>query len=366
MYKKRVVLISNIPSPYKVDLFFEMQKNTELYDFYPIYTNASEDNRSWTPDETKMFHSVILSSRVLKLRTGLDHRYIHFPPSINPVLDRINPEAVIAWEYNPAALLALRWCRKHHKKFIHATEGTLTSEHDLNPVQKTSRKYITQRADGFIACSTKAKEKLRTWGVKSEDIETALLTVDIEPYLKLAYTPQPGRILYVGSLAERKGLDLLIQALPLIRQKFELHIAGDNECEKKEKLKELLRTKHLDHAVVWKGFLQGDELRREYQEAAVFVLPTREDCFGLVLVEALVAGLPIVSSKYADGAYDVIREGVNGTIVDPFVPSELAKGIEQYLRNTEDMRANSRDTIDSFRFSAVIQHFYAELNRTIH
>ena len=366
MYKKRVVLISNIPSPYKVDLFWEMQKNTDQYDLYPIYTNASEDNRSWTPDETKMFHSVILTSKVLKLRTGLDYRYIHFPPSIKPVLDRINPNAVIAWEYNPAALLALRWCRKHHRKFIHATEGTLTSEHDLNPVQKASRKYITQKADGFIACSTKAKEKLIAWGVNSENIETALLTVDIEPYLFLPYTPVSGRILYVGSLAERKGLDLLIQALPLIRQKFELHIVGDSECEEKEKLKELLKTKHLDHTVVWRGFLQGENLRKEYQEAAVFVLPTREDCFGLVLVEAMAVGLPIVSSKYADGAYDVIKEGVNGTIVDPFIPSELARGIETYLRNREDMRVHSKDTIDAFRFSDVIQHFYKELNRTIY
>ena len=98
----------------------------------------------------------------------------------------------------------------------------------------------------------------------------------------------------------------------------------------------------------------------------VFVFPTREDCFGLVLVEALAVGLPIVSSKYAAGAYDVIKEGINGIIVDPFVPSELARGIEKYLRNTEDMRVYSKDTIDAFRFSDVIQHFYKELNRTIH
>ena len=363
MYKKRIALISNIPSPYKVDLFWEMQKNTENYDFYPIYTNANEDNRSWTPDETKMFHSVILNSTVLKLRTGLDYRYVHFPPSVNPVLNRINPDVLIAWEYNPAALLALRWCKRHQKKFIHATEGTLTSEHDLNPVQKASRKYITQRADGFIACSTKAKEKLMAWGINEEDIEVALLTVNIAPYLSEPYTPVLGRVLYVGSLAERKGLDLLIQALPLIRQKFELHIVGDKEGEEKEKLKALLKTKHLDHTVVWRGFLQGEELRKEYQEAAVFVLPTREDCFGLVLVEALASGLPIVSSRYADGAYDVIQEGVNGTIVDPFIPSELAKGIEIYLRNTEDQRIKMKPVIDSFTFANVTEHFYQALNR---
>lgn len=366
MYKKRVVLISNIPSPYKVDLFYHMQNSTDAYDFYPVYTNASEDNRSWTPDESRMFHSVILSSRVLKLSTGIDHRYVHLPPSLSPVLDRINPDAVIAWEYNPAALMALRWCRKHHKKFIHATEGTLNSEKNLNPVQKLSRQYICKHADSFIACSTKSKEKLIAWGIPESAIETALLTVDIEPYLNHPYTPEPGRILYVGSLAERKGLDLLIQALPLIRQKFELHIAGDSEGEEKERLKQILKDKHLDHKVIWKGFLQGEDLYREYQEAAVFVLPTREDCFGLVLVEALAAGVPIVASKYADGAYDVIQEGTNGTIRDPFIPVELAKGLETYLQNKSDMRKTAPDIIQKFLFSDVIQHYYSKLDQCVH
>ncbi len=366
MYKKRIALISNIPSPYKVDLFYQLQTNTEEYDFYPIYTNANEDNRSWTPDETKMFHSVILSSRVLKLSTGIDHRYVHLPPSMNPVLDRINPDAVIAWEYNPAALMALRWCKRHNRKFIHATEGTLNSEKKLNAIQRVSRKYICNNADGFIACSTKSKEKLMSWGVEEKNIETALLTVDIEPYLNLEYKPESGRVLYVGSLAERKGLDLLIQALPLIRQKFELHIVGDKEGEEKEQLKQLLKDKHLNHKVTWSGFLQGDELYKEYQEASVFVLPTREDCFGLVLVEALAAGVPIVASKYADGSYDVVNTNINGTIIDPFIPVELAKGIEKYLRNEKDLRDDTKEIIDSFRFSNVITHFYYKLDSITH
>lgn len=57
------------------------------------------------------------------------------------------------------------------------------------------------------------------------------------------------------------------------------------------------------------------ELLEEYQKAQIFVLPTREDCFGLVLLEALCAEVPIISSKYADGAYDVIDEGKNAICI---------------------------------------------------
>ena len=365
MRKKKIVLLTNIPSPYNVDLFWELNNNTDQYQFFPVYTNSTEDNRQWNADEEKLRSSVILKSKVLKLSTGIDHRYVHLPSSVTPVLDRISPDAVIAWEYNPAALMAIRWCRRKKRKFIHVTEGTLNSEQNLNVIQKYSRKHIISHADACIACSTKAKEKLLAWGADETRIETALLTVDITPYLNEPYAPVSGRMLYVGSLAKRKGLDLLIQALPLIQQKFELHIVGDSECEEKEQLKSLLKEKHLDHKVIWRGFLQGEELRREYREAAVFVLPTREDCFGLVLVEAMAAGLPIVASKYADGAYDVIKEGINGAITDPFIPGQLAGSIETYLRNTTDYRAIVSDTVEAFKYSSVVEHYYRILDQTL-
>ena len=363
MRKRKVVLLTNIPSPYNVDLFWYLQNNTEEYDFYPVYTSKTEDNRKWNVREERIFNTTILESRVLKLNTGIDHRYVHIPPSVTPVLNAIDPDIVVAWEYNPAALLALRWCKRHERKFIHVTEGTLTSEQNLNVIQRVSRRYIISRADYCIACSTKAKEKLLAWDAEPLHIETALLTVDIDSYLKNPRNPQTGRILYVGSLAKRKGLDLLVDALPKIRRRFELHIAGDSEGEEKEALKASLKAKHLDHCVQWCGYLEGDSLLKEYSEASVFVLPTREDCFGLVLVEAMAAGLPIVSSRYADGSYDVIRDGLNGEIVDPFDSTALARAIENRLDNQTDMRIGNEELIDKFRYDNITAHYYNALDR---
>ena len=365
MNKIKVVLLTNIPSPYNVDLFWYLQKNSKTYDFYPVYTSETEDNRKWNANPGRFYHTTVLHSKVLKLNTGLDHRYIHIPSSVTPVLNKIKPEAVIAWEYNPAALMALAWCKRHHKKFIHVTEGTLNSEKKLNVVQNVSRKTIIHSADYCIACSTKAKEKLLSWDADPSRIETALLTVDIEPYLNNTYTPSSGRILYVGSLAKRKGLDLLVEALPKIRRRFELHIVGDSEGEEKEALKRTIKAKHLDHCITFCGFLQGEALMNEYREASVLVLPTREDCFGLVLVEAMAAGLPIVSSRYADGSYDVIRESNNGAIVDPFDSSALAKAIENRLDNQTDMRIGNEELIDSFRYDNITTHYYNALDNVL-
>ena len=88
-------------------------------------------------------------------------------------------------------------------------------------------------------------------------------------------------------------------------------------------------------------------------------VPSRSDCFGLILVEAGCAGVPIVASRYADGAYDVIEPGVNGLIADPEKPEVFAACLDALL--TQQLPADSmREALGekfSFRLAA---HGYAQ------
>ena len=77
----------------------------------------------------------------------------------------LKPEYVIAWEYNFAAVQSLIWCKKNGIPFIHLTDGTLYSERNINIIQKIMRKIIINNSDAAIASSTKAKEKLISWGM---------------------------------------------------------------------------------------------------------------------------------------------------------------------------------------------------------
>lgn len=348
----KVAMITNIPSPYRVDLFHYIQTHVEDFSFHVIYTNRNEDNRCWDIPEEKFINTHILESRIIKVRNKLDTRYIHLPGAVGKSLSEIMPDVVIAFEYNPAALQALFWCRTHGKKFIHLTDGTLHSERNINPVQKLTRKIICGSADACIASSTKAKEKLLAWGVAEEKIFISLLTVDISPYRGLERTPVPGRLLYVGSMIPRKGLDLLVDALPYVKEAVELRIVGNGTEDQIQELKQTAAEKGVADKLTFCGFLQGEALLDEYRKAHVFVLPTREDCFGLVLLEAMCAGVPIVASKYADGAYDTVIDGQNGYIVDPFSPTELAQAIARVLEEC-DALATSKEQIEKFTFGNV-------------
>lgn len=349
----KVAIITNIPSPYRVDFFYYLQTHVQEHTFFVIYTSKNEDNRVWNVPEKKLLNTRILESKILKLRNKLDTRYIHFPANVGAELSKIQPDVVIAAEYNPAALQALWWAKAHSKKFVHWTDGTLHSERNIGRIQKLARKIICSSADACIASSTKAKEKLRAWGVPEEKISISLLTVDVSRYRELALSPVPGRILYVGSMIPRKGLDLLVDALKYVQSDFELRIVGNGTPEQVQALKQLAEESDAADKVTFCGFLQGEALCEEYRKAQVFVLPTREDCFGLVLLEAMCAGVPIVASKYADGAYDTVIDGENGFIADPFRPEQFGQTIDRAIREYDNLKGANAAQVEKFSFASV-------------
>ncbi len=339
--REKLVWVTNIPSPYGLDLFEQLQKTFAAYECHFVYTSASEDNREWTLGDHTIDHIHILRSRVLKLKGKADTHYIHLPGrELKKLLDELVPVCVFAWEYNPAALQCLSWCRKNNRRFIHVTEGTLYSERYIGRLQKASRRKIIRNADGYVACSTRSAEKLKWWGADERDIHLSLLTRNLDPYFNTERKPVPGRLLYVGSLIERKGIDLLMRALIHVKADWNLHIAGNGP--ERESLQRTAEEYGIGDRITWCGFTEGDALLREYSEASLFVLPTREDCYGLVLLEARASGVPIVSSKYADGAYDIITDGYNGRIADPFNEEEFAQAIDECLNDT--YRRNAAET----------------------
>ena len=327
--------MNNIPSPYSVDLFRTLQKNYPEIDFHVIFTNASEGNRNWKGDVSSLANVTVLKSKVIRLKTGNDQRYIHFPGNIAKELERISPAAVFAKEYNPSALSSLAWCRRNKRKYIHVTEGTLLTEQHLNPVQLLARRWIISSSDYCIASGSKAKEKLRYWKCPEERIAVSYLTFDHTALKAIKRQPCPGRILYVGSLAVRKGVDLLLQSLPYLKEDWNLHIVGSGSEKERSDLMETAKRLSISDRITWCGYLEGDALYRQYAEASVFALATREDCFGLVLLEAAFKGVPIVSSIYADGAYDIIEQGKTGLLADPYHPREFADAIAGILRSPE-------------------------------
>ena len=74
---KKLVIITNIPSPYRVDFFYYLQENIRDYEIHILYASRNEDNRAWEIDESKMRNSHFLDSWTLKIPRRYDTKYIH-------------------------------------------------------------------------------------------------------------------------------------------------------------------------------------------------------------------------------------------------------------------------------------------------
>lgn len=351
---KKVVIITNIPSPYRVDFFYYLQQHVKKYEFHIVYSSVRNTSRQWHADESRIQNSTYLKSKNIKIKKRYDEHDIYIPYGVGKVLSELKPDVVVAMEYNPTILMAMHWCRKHKVKYISWTDGTLFSERNISRLQRFNRKYIIRRADAFIGSSTASRETQIAYGADEKKCFVSFLTVDLDKYIRPKTQYSNRQLVTVGGLILRKGVDLLLDALAMTDESITLLVVGDGG--ERERLEKQAADLHISHRVFFKGFLEGEELNRCYSDSAAFVLPTREDCFGLVTLEAMCARLPIISSKYADGARDLVEDGVTGIIVDPYDVNQFAQQLNELVMDEQRLESMGKagfERIEKFSFENV-------------
>lgn len=149
---------------------------------------------------------------------------------------------------------------------------------------------------------------------------------------------EPFTLLYVGVLRHYKGVDDLIRALALLPEQTRLIIGGDGPLHAEWQV--LCARLKLGARVTFLGRVPDEDLPRLYQTADVFVLPAinRAEAFGTVLVEAMLSGLPCVTTEVGSGTSYVVEDGVTGFVVPPRAPAALA-GALMRLRSDPTLRA---------------------------
>ena len=185
---KHILIISNIPAPYRSGQFACLRSRFPEWKVSVLYTGKIEADRVWETDEPEG-ETYFLQSKVLSVKGGevggTATRFVHLPKGLLKMLDTLKPDVVIAGEYNLSAVQALFWAKAHQIPFVNMTDGTLHSESYIGFAQKLTRRLIIGGADSFLASGSRAKEKLLYWGAEEDRIATAYLTVDTTPFQKL-------------------------------------------------------------------------------------------------------------------------------------------------------------------------------------
>lgn len=157
---------------------------------------------------------------------------------------------------------------------------------------------------------------------------------------------QKYKIVCVGALLSAKGQDVLLQAVPQLIARYPatcVEFIGDGPMRDHYlQMAEALRI--ADHCQ-FPGFLSNQEVLRRMAAATVVVVPSHAEAFGIVNIEALSVGTPIVASNVG-GIRDIVRDGVDGYLVPPADPASLADALAKVLDGGpgyEAMRRSARD-----------------------
>lgn len=146
----------------------------------------------------------------------------------------------------------------------------------------------------------------------------------------------PGRLLFVGRISPVKGLEFLLHTLRTVvetKKYIELHIAGSiNDRIYFEKISRLIVDLDLTSNVKFIGQLNDTQLLKAYSECELFILPSKRETQGIVLLESMASGTPIIATNVG-GIPNIIKDGYNGFLVEYGDINELNKKIHLLLND---------------------------------
>jgi len=155
-------------------------------------------------------------------------------------------------------------------------------------------------------------------------------------------------ILFTGRLEKIKGVEYLIKAMAIVVKQIPsafVDLYGDGSCKKE--YEDLVKDLGLEKNVFFRGNYRHDLLLEKYQHYKLAVLPSLGEGFPLSAIEAIASGLPLVASNVG-GLPDIVKEGINGYLVEPQNEKALADKILLLLSDSEKLRSFSEESLQIF------------------
>lgn len=299
------------------------------------------------------------------------------PSGLYKVIKEVNPDIIIGEGFFQWTPFALRYSITHRKPLFIGYERTKWTERDCPKWRALYRKVVDKFTRGYLCNGIltkeylmdelKVSEKKITTGTMSADSEgLAKASLSISPEERAAFKHSLGlheegiTFLYSGYLIPRKGVDYLLQAWMKHIQTYpkdQLLLVGGGELQES-----LSKTYGGEKSIHFMGTVMYDTIYRYYNAADVFVIPTLEDNWSLVVPEAMACGLPVACSVY-NGCYpELVHEGENGALFDPLDVKSTVKALDYFHHvDLEQQGARSIEIEKQYNTERVAQNIFNAL-----
>ena len=260
-------------------------------------------------------------------------------PAVSEALERFRPDLVHV--VNPAVLgLGGIWLAKTRNLPLVASYHTHLPKYlehygmgMLEPLLWELLKAAHNQAELNLCTSTAMVDELAAKGIEhtalwQRGVDTELFRPELaNPAMRArlhgGHSDTGNLLLYIGRLSAEKQIERIrpvLEALPQAR----LALVGDGPH--RQQLERLFE----GTATTFVGYLAGDELASAYASGDAFVFPSSTETLGLVLLEAMAAGCPVVGANRG-GIPDIVSDGINGCLYDPDQPASLVTAVQRLL-----------------------------------
>jgi glycosyltransferase involved in cell wall biosynthesis len=345
---ERVMVLSKAATHYRTPLFNAISKRLNAVGaaFKAVFISADRDERWWMESSAMEFeHGFLTPAPWLRtnggalLSRGFDE------------VKRYAPTLVLSGGFSPA--LSGRAANYAAKKGI--PFGIWSGEIPSRPtaggrLRSVQRRRLVTHASFGVAYGSRSAGYLRA------------LSPDLPIVLGRNTTVLPDRgstfgegrrlrLLAVSRAVKGKGLDVLIDAMGLLADDVELELIGDGP-----ELSRLREKGKYDARIHFSGALASDSVRIAYNNADVFLFPSQFDVFGLVLVEAMAAGLTCIVSREPGAVDDLCVAERNAVIVDQHEPAAWADAIGRVIANPARSEALGAAAATTIRSRWTLEH----------
>jgi glycogen synthase len=363
-----------------------------------LTSRGGGDNNGLEPWISRTLREVIDSQRDSdgSQRSGLGrlvafYRQTHSRSSAHKVLEaiaRVKPELLYIWDVSGIGLVSvLRAIRdlevpivfqlgSYWWQYVNSPETHFSTVRALRLKKLIIGPVPALTFTTLIATSDAVKRAYVEVGCPADRIEVIDNAVDAR-FLDAERWPRRDGdrpiLMYAGRLCAEKGVMVALQALALLVSRdardVRLDVYGSGDPRYQEQLRDYVRTRGLEGRVAFKGLVPRDELIRAYDCADVVLVPSLwEEPFGLVAVEAMARGVPVVASDVgALGA--VICDGIDGHLVVPGDANALAVAVSRLLDDPAQRRrigeAGRQAVVERFTLDACAQRVEQHLERAL-
>lgn len=376
----RVLVITPIPTPYRDPFWTQVSRRPEL-DLEVLYCSTGKSDRPWQATWETGFQQHFPRSYNLVKRFGEGASCFWNSGTIK-LLREQQYDAILIGGYNHLTMLAaIAYAR------LTGTPYLLMNEVYLRQPRSRWRKVLKEplvrsvvgKAAGCLPTGTLATEYLRHYGAREEGLCRVPNVPDVELFRRRARELLPRRdelreqkglgtgpvVVFVSRLIGLKRVDLLLDAACDVLRERDLKVVILGDGPKRTEWEQHAVKLGIRNRVHFQGFIAPGDLPEWYAVSDLFVLPSTDETWSVVVLESLASGVPVIITDLVGCCADVINDPLVGTVVPAGESAPIAAAMRRHLANPvakTDVIAAWEPVFEQLRYEVIAERLSAHLH----